>query len=82
MSEPDRLEQLGDACCSAYDGSTPCECSPAPWRAERQDEDYWHIYDANENFVREVFGEDADEYSAQLAAESESLELAARLALC
>lgn len=56
--------------CEHYDGSTPCEHHPAPWRADKVSDDVWHIYDADGEFVREVFGDDAEEYATRLATES------------
>lgn len=57
--------------CHCYDGSTPCIHHPAPWRAERVSDEAWAIYDAAGEWVREVIGDDAAEYAAKLAADSE-----------
>ena len=57
--------------CHCYDGSTPCIHHPAPWRAEQVSDEAWAIYDAAGEWVREVIGDDAAEYAAKLAADSE-----------
>lgn len=59
-----------DGRCEHYDGSTPCEHHPAPWSAEKVRDGCWHICDANGGHVREVIGDDAEEYAMRLARES------------